>query len=427
MSNTCLQPSTGLKMFLSFAPKSLISMYFKHPRGSVALTDVPSAEFGPHRIILQGPSRTELCRHERSTTGEETPALHSAFQNALALLECLQSGTDATRQGDLLEGVKAKHRDAWRGGGSVDLTGSIYHSVKMLAPRQTHTHIHPNMHKEITHTLLSILLSWQEVSNECATLKTLERKQGQLSLLPPTLRGTQRPSHFCVSWDNWVEKLSPDKRALSRAEGRFYVSLSLSDGDVEGRLWGERLFMAITAAGTVTGPFDFTIPTLSASRFLCLYWCAPGTQSWYPAHTVSVLWPHSSDCINSDYGRIILVCLAIKYTHVWLSGQPANLSSAPVPVPSNSTKRLPLSVVVHFYQRGMCLIGLKYVFPLTLPETFSTTAKGWRISFGLCGCSSKSKQDEAVSQSSGVCVTKGCPVNLLFNTHSGLFPWEMKR
>lgn len=121
-------------------------MHFKEPRGSVALTDVPSAEFGPHRIILQGPSRTELRRHERSTTGEEAPALHSAFQNALALLECLQSGTDATRQGDLLEGVKAKHRDAWREGGSVDLTGSIYHSVKMLAPRQTHTHTHPNMH-----------------------------------------------------------------------------------------------------------------------------------------------------------------------------------------------------------------------------------------------------------------------------------------
>lgn len=108
-------------------------------------------------------------------------------------------------------------------------------------------------------------------------------------------------------------------------------------------------------------------------------------------------------------------------------GQPANLSSAPVPVPSNSTKRLPLSVVVHFYQGGMRLIGLKYLFPLTLPETFSTTAKGSRISFGLCGCSSKSKQDEAVSQSSGVCVTKRCPVHLLFNTHSGLFPREMKR
>lgn len=155
MSNTCLQPSTGLKLFLSFAPKSLISMYFKQPRGSVALTDVPSAEFGPHRIILQGPSRTELCRHERSTTGEETPALHSAFQNALALLECLQSGTDATRQGDLLEGVKAKHRDAWRGGGSVDLTGSIYHSVKMLAPLQTHTHTQTCTKKSPAHACLS--------------------------------------------------------------------------------------------------------------------------------------------------------------------------------------------------------------------------------------------------------------------------------
>lgn len=35
----------------------------------------------------------------------------------LALLERLQSGTDATRQDDLFKGVKGKHRDAWNGGG----------------------------------------------------------------------------------------------------------------------------------------------------------------------------------------------------------------------------------------------------------------------------------------------------------------------
>lgn len=51
-----------------------------------------------------------------------------------------------------------------------------------------------------------------------------------------TLQGTERPSHVCISQDNQIEKSSPDKCALSRAEGRFYVSLSLSDGDAEGRL-----------------------------------------------------------------------------------------------------------------------------------------------------------------------------------------------
>lgn len=109
-------------------------------------------------------------------------------------------------------------------------------------------------------------------------------------------------------------------------------------------------------------------------------------------------------------------------------GKPAKLSSAPVPVRSNSTERLPLSVVIHFYQKGMCLIGLKYLIPLTFPETFRTTAKAWRIGFGLCGCVSKSRQDEAVLQSSKVCVTKRDVqfIYLLFNTRSGLFPREIK-
>lgn len=58
-----------------------------------------------------------------------------------------------------------------------------------------------------------------------------------LSLLLLTLEGTERPSHVCISQDNQIEKPSSDKCALSRAEGHFYVSLSLSDEDVEGRLW----------------------------------------------------------------------------------------------------------------------------------------------------------------------------------------------
>lgn len=50
---------------------------------------------------------------------------------------------------------------------------------------------------------------------------------------------------------------------------------------------------------------------------------------------------------------------------------------------------------------------------LSLHETFSITAKASRISFGLCGCVGKSKQDDAVSQSSGVCMTKGCKIHFI--------------
>lgn len=50
---------------------------------------------------------------------------------------------------------------------------------------------------------------------------------------------------------------------------------------------------------------------------------------------------------------------------------------------------------------------------LSLHETFSITAKALRISFGLCGCVGKSKQDDAVSQSSGVCMTKGCKIHFI--------------
>lgn len=156
-----------------------------------------------------------------------------------------------------------------------------------------------------------------------------------LSLLPLTLQGRERgPRASAFHKITQIEKPSPDKCALSRAEGRFYVSLSLSDRRRGRSALKECLFMAITVAGTVMGPFDSTIPTLSVPLFLCLYWCAPGTLSWYPTHTVSVLWPHSSDCINSDYGRIILVCLAIKYAHVWLSraASQALIGTSPSPI-----------------------------------------------------------------------------------------------
>lgn len=119
-----------------------------------------------------------------------------------------------------------------------------------------------------------------------------------------------------------------------------------------------------------------------------------------------MLWPHWSICINSDYERIILVCLAIKYAHVWLSRAASQSLIGTSPSPVWFYKPLPLSVVMQFYQKGMCFTGLKYLFPLVLPEIFSATAKTSKIAFSLCGCARKFKQDEAVSQSSEVCVTK---------------------
>lgn len=46
MRNTCLYPTISLKLFLKNAPKKLVSMHFKEPRGNVALTDVSSEKVG---------------------------------------------------------------------------------------------------------------------------------------------------------------------------------------------------------------------------------------------------------------------------------------------------------------------------------------------------------------------------------------------
>lgn len=191
------------------------------------------------------------------------------------------------------------------------------------------------MHKEITHTHTLVYplfmtggLSWMWHSEDPW------EEARPLSLLPLTLQGRERPSRVCISQDN------PDWKAVRRQAcsvkgGRPFLCLPVAVWQRRGRsALKECLFTAITVAGTVMGPFDSTIPTLSIPLFLCLYWCAPGTLSWYPTHTVSVLWPHSSDCINSDYGRIILVCLAIKYAHVWLSraASQALIGTSPSPI-----------------------------------------------------------------------------------------------
>ncbi len=143
-----------------------------------------------------------------------------------------------------LGGVKEKHRAGRSRGVLTLLEVSIIHwrcwhlsahiCIHMpkhaRRPPPTHTHIHTHIH-------LSVLFSWQEVSHECGTQKTLERKQGRSHSYRWLSRAERDPRASALHRITQIEKPSPDKCALSRAEGRFYVSLSLSDGDVEGRLW----------------------------------------------------------------------------------------------------------------------------------------------------------------------------------------------
>lgn len=152
-----------------------------------------------------------------------------------------------------------------------------------------------------------------------------------VSLLPVTLEGTERPS-----------ARMPAFHKITRLKSRPQTSVlchGLPDAvwDVEGQLCSRLLQSPVQ----FWGPFCLTIPTLSICLCLCPDWYAPGVLSWYPTHTVSVLWPSSSDCINSDYGRITLVCLAIKYAHVWLfrGRQPSShrLQSQSDPILQSST------------------------------------------------------------------------------------------
>jgi len=75
------------------------------------------------------------------------------------------------------------------------------------------------------------------------------RESKALSLLMPALHATGSLSNVGISQDDQIKKLPPDKCALSRAEGHFYASLSLSDRDVEGQIC---LFTAVTVTRTVS-------------------------------------------------------------------------------------------------------------------------------------------------------------------------------
>ena len=171
-----------------------------------------------------------------------------------------------------------------------------------------------------------------------------------LSPLPLTLQGTERPLHVCISLHNQIEKPSPDKWALWRAEGRFNVSLSLSDGDVEGRLWRSACSPPLQSLVQCRGPSTWQYPhypSFSAStdvhQALCL-----DIQ-----HTLSV-------CYGPTQVTVQIQIMEELFWSVWqlntlmcgVPRQPAKLSSAPVPVPSNSTMHLPLSVVILFIRRG---------------------------------------------------------------------------
>lgn len=197
-----------------------------------------------------------------------------------------------------------------------------------------HTHIctGPNMHGEINpYTHLSILFSWQEVSNECGTQKTLERKQGRSHSYHWLCRARRGPP---MSAFRKITRLKSRLQTSALCQGLRVVFMSPCRCLTETRKVGSEGVL-VTVAGTVMGPFlTRQYPHYPSLYLLCLYWCAPGTLSWYPTHTVSVLWPHSSDCINSDYGRIILVCLAIKYAHVWLSraASQALIGTSPSPI-----------------------------------------------------------------------------------------------
>lgn len=238
----------------------------------------------------------------------------------------MQQGRATSRKG------QGKTQGRLWGVGVVDLTGGIYHSLKMLALYQTHKCICLNMHEEIIHMHTCPLHDRRSLMN-VALRRPL--RGSKATLTPTSDRAGHREALARLHFPRLPDWQAVPRQVCSVKGWGPFLCLPVAVWQRHGRsALKECLFAAITVAGTVMGPFSSTIPTLSFSPFLCLYWCAPGTLSWYPTHTVSVLWPHSSDCINSDYGRIILVCLAIKYTHVWLSraASQAFIGTSPSPI-----------------------------------------------------------------------------------------------
>lgn len=97
-------------------------------------------------------------------------------------------------------------------------------------------------------------------------------------------------------------------QASELCHGLKNVFFPIAVWDVEGRLWRSAWPQVLQPRWLSDGAFQpdnthiISLPLLIHK----------------PTHTVSTLWPHSSHWINSHYRRIILVCLAIKYAHVWL-------------------------------------------------------------------------------------------------------------
>lgn len=229
--------------------------------------------------------------------------------------------------------VKEKHRDVCGGWGLLTLLEvSIIHWRCWHFTRHTNAYAWTCMKKLYTCTLVYPLHDRRSLMN-VALRRPL--RGSKATLTPTSDRAGHREALARLHFPRLPDWQAVPRQVCSVKGWGPFLCLPVAVWQRHGRsALKECLFAAITVAGTVMGPFSSTIPTLSFSPFLCLYWCAPGTLSWYPTHTVSVLWPHSSDCINSDYGRIILVCLAIKYTHVWLSraASQAFIGTSPSPI-----------------------------------------------------------------------------------------------
>lgn len=145
---------------------------------------------------------------------------------------------------------KTRGRSEDGGGVSVDLTGGIYHSLKMMAPQHLSINTQAN-------TLVYLFM----MSSECGTAKTLERKQALLTLFCSAQRGPRMSAFHKISG---LKSRCQTSVLCQGAEGVFLV-------------WQRRgrsalrvcLFAAITVAGTETEP-DSTIAALSLALSLCL-------------------------------------------------------------------------------------------------------------------------------------------------------------
>lgn len=204
------------------------------------------------------------------------------------------------------------------GGGVLTLLELSFIRWRCWHLNRTRIHVRHSIHKEITqphhlqtHTHLSSFHDRTSLMN--VVLRRLSRGTKATLTLYRWQCCTQRNPHMSTFQKIVRLQAAPRVACVVKGWGMFLHLSVMSNRYLEAALVHDCYSYW---SGALKRPFGSTIPTLSVS--ICLCRCAAGTLSWYPTHTVSVLWPHSSDCINWDYGRIILVCLAIKYAHVWL-------------------------------------------------------------------------------------------------------------